>query len=231
MKFLSITPFAISALLLGGCSNLQTEYEKQSEIIRDQKVIISELTETNAYLKSENMRLDTELKKAQLNSDYQQRVDSLSSVYEQKLKDMIASLNQQLDSSVSAIPEVSMHKTAEGTVISIGDSILFRPGSADLSENGKNVLNKVLAVIKDYPDKRVRVDGHTDSDPILRTKSKYSSNWDLSATRAVHVVEQLTESSVIKGERISVAAYSKFRPVDAKDKKLNRRVEIVVLNN
>ena len=230
MKFLTLTPFALSALLLGGCSNLQTEYEKQSEIIRDQKVIISELTETNAYLKSENMRLDTELKKAQLNSDYKQRVDSLSSVYEQKLKDMIASLNQQLDSSVSAIPNVSMHRTAEGTVITVADSILFRPGSADLSESGKNVLNKVLGVLKEYPDKKIRIDGHTDSDPILRTKSKYTSNWDLSANRAVRVVEQLTETAAINGERISVAAYSKYRPVDPQNKKLNRRVEIVVLD-
>jgi chemotaxis protein MotB len=231
MKFLSIAPFALSALFLGGCSNLQTEYEKQSEIIREQKVIISELTETNAYLKAENMRLDTDLKKAQLHSDYQKRVDSLSSVYEQKLQQMIASLNQQLDSSLNSMPEVSIRKTSEGTVITMADSILFRPGSADLSDSGKNVLNKVTAILKDYPEKRVRVDGHTDSDPILRTKSKYSSNWDLSATRAVHVVEQLTENSGIKGDRIFVAAYSKFRPVDPKDKKLNRRVEIVVLDN
>jgi chemotaxis protein MotB len=229
MKIAALT-FSISALLLGGCSNLQTEYEKQSQTIQEQKVIIAELTQSNSYLKAENMRLEAELKKAQLRADHQNRVGSLSSTYEQKLQQMINNLNSQLDSSLSSVPDVSVTKSSEGTVITMSNSILFRPGSASLLSSGKKVLAKVVNVIKDYPNKTIRVDGHTDSDPIRKTKSKFSSNWDLSAKRAVGVVEELTSHSSISGERVFVSAYSKYRPVDANNKKLNRRVEIVVLD-
>jgi chemotaxis protein MotB len=229
MRIAALT-FSLSALLLGGCSNLQTEYENQAQVIREQKVIIAELTQTNSFLKAENARLEADLQKAQLRSDHNSRVTSLSSAYEQKLQQMISNLNSQLDSSLSNVPDVSVRKSSEGTVISMSNNILFQAGSASLLKSGKSVLAKVVDVLKDYPEKMVRVDGHTDSDPIRRTKSKYSSNWDLSATRAVRVAEELTSHSAIKGEKLFVAAYSKYRPVDSNNKKLNRRVEIVVLD-
>ena len=229
MRIAALT-FSLSALLLGGCSNLQTEYEKQAQVIQEQKIIIAELTQTNAFLKAENARLEADLQQSQLRSDHDSRVTSLSSAYEQKLQQMINNLNSQLDNSLSNLPEVSVRKSSEGTVITMSDSILFQAGSATLLKSGESVLSKVVDVLKNYPDKMVRVDGHTDSDPIRRAKSKFSSNWDLSATRAVRVVEELTKSSVINSEKVFVAAYSKYRPVDPSNKKLNRRVEIVVLD-
>jgi chemotaxis protein MotB len=230
MKNLSPSLLLAGALVFSGCSNLQTEYEKQRQLVREQKVLIAELTETNAYLKERNLSLEAQLKKANLNSDYSQRVNSLSSTYERKLQQMISSLDQQLESSISNIPDVSVSKTSEGTVITMSNSILFSPGSAKLSASGKKVLSQVVKVLKEYPNNKIRVDGHSDSDPIRRSKSKYSSNWDLSATRAVRVVEGLTIAKGIPGEQISVGAHSMYRPVDPSNKKLNRRVEIVVLN-
>jgi chemotaxis protein MotB len=227
----TFTPFLLAAsLVFTGCSNLQTEYEKQTRTLREQKVLISELSETNAHLKERNLNLEMQLKKANLQSGYKNRVSSLSSTYERKLQEMISNLNRQLDDSLSRVPDVSVRKTSEGTVITMSDSILFSPGSAKLSSSGKKVLAKVMGVLKDYPKNKLRVDGHSDSDPIRRSKSKYSSNWDLSAKRAVRVVEELTSSKGLPGERVSIGAHSQYRPVDPNNKKLNRRVEIVVLN-
>jgi|SaaInlStandDraft_1057018.scaffolds.fasta_scaffold10913_4 chemotaxis protein MotB len=225
-------PLVVAASLLTvGCSNLQTEYEKQAGIISDQKRIITELSQTNQHLKAEAIRLQNELQKSAVRSEYEDRIGDLSNTYAQKLQAMIQSINTQLDASLNSQEGYTRHETPEGTMIRLSEKILFRPGSADLSSSGKAILQKVADVLKQHPDRKIRVDGHSDSDPINKSKKKFSSNWDLSATRAVRVVEALTSSKGITGKRVFVAGYSEHQPIDPSSKKANRRVEIVILNN
>lgn len=224
----STLAFSLLALGLGACSNLQTEYEKQAAMIEEQKVIIRELSETNAHLKGENLRLDAESRKAAVRTSYSSNVATLSRSYEDKLNKMINAINRQLDSSLSSTPGVTQRETSEGTVIRMAESILFKSGSADLSTGGKGVLKTVADIIRKYPSQKIRIDGHSDSDPINKSKKKFSSNWDLAATRAVRVAEELTGKG-ISGEQVTVSAYSMYQPVESGNKKLNRRVEIVIL--
>lgn len=230
IRSLSTSLVATASLLTVGCSNLQTEYEKQAGIISDQKRIITELSQTNQHLKAEAIRLQTELQKSAVRSDYNQRIDNLSNTYAQKLQAMIQSINTQLDASLNSQEGYTRHQTPEGTMIRLSEKILFKSGSADLSTSGKAILKKVADVLKQHPDRSIRVDGHSDSDPINRSKKSFSSNWDLSATRAVRVVEALTSAKGIAGDRVSVAGYSQYQPIDPSSKKANRRVEIVILN-
>jgi len=120
---------------------------------------------------------------------------------------------------------------AEGTItVTLPNTILFPSGSATLLDSSQQALNKILGVISSkYPNKRIDVVGHTDTDPIQ--KSKWKDNWELSAERALSVVRYL-ESKGIDKNRLRAIGCGEGRPVTsnatAAGKARNRRVEIVV---
>jgi chemotaxis protein MotB len=74
------------------------------------------------------------------------------------------------------------------------------------------------------------VSGHTDNYPI-HTK-RFRSNWELSASRAVSVIHELSKDRVLKGKKYELAAYADTQPVDTnntvKGRAKNRRVEITM---
>ena len=82
---------------------------------------------------------------------------------------------------------------------------------------------------RDYPGSTIRVQGHTDGDPIK--KSGWKDNWELSCERALTVVRQLTKAG-INPKNVCAAGFGRHRPVadnsSRAGKSRNRRVEIVV---
>lgn len=83
--------------------------------------------------------------------------------------DEAAQLQSKLAEVVGKYGEVT---TADGAVkLELVDQILFPTGEADLTDNGKQVLAKVGAALKDI-DKQVWVQGHTDDQPIIVRKPK-----------------------------------------------------------
>ena len=111
----------------------------------------------------------------------------------------------------------------------------FLSGSIRLEDKGKAILKKVatIANTKGKYDKIMMIKGNTDSFPIRSTyKSKIPSNWELSALRAATVVRTLEEDLGVAGEKLSLSAYSRFRPIadnrTEKGRRKNRRIEVVV---
>ncbi len=118
-------------------------------------------------------------------------------------------------------------------VISIPTEISFPSGRAELSADGKRALKSVAKTLKqDYPVGRFEywIEGHTDSDPIQ--KSKFGSNRELSLARAMAVLRCLVDEADIPDNACVVSGWGPHRPVAANDsrsnKAKNRRVEIVV---
>jgi chemotaxis protein MotB len=116
-------------------------------------------------------------------------------------------------------------------VISIPSEITFDSGKADLAAGGKQALAAVAKTLKEqHPEGEYWVEGHTDSDPIA--KSKFPTNRDLSLARAMAVLHYLVEGAGIPDGQCVVAGWGEYRPVaqndSAKNKSKNRRVEIVV---
>lgn len=112
--------------------------------------------------------------------------------------------------------------------------VLFPSGSAVLEPAGRDSLaslaETLLEIAREIPpeiDWILRVDGHTDRRPI-RT-SQYDSNWDLSAARAISVVEFLISQGV-PAERLAAAGFGEYQPIDADDTAeayaRNRRIEL-----
>lgn len=115
-------------------------------------------------------------------------------------------------------------------VITIPSGISFGSGKATLSREGESALDAVARGLKrEYPNARYWIEGHTDNDPI--SKSKFASNRALSLERADAVLSYLV-SQGIPDERCVLAGWGEFEPVEPNNSKANkarnRRVEIQV---
>jgi len=118
------------------------------------------------------------------------------------------------------------------TTVTLPDTILFDSGRAELKAASKQVLAKIASVLNSqYKGQTIRVEGHTDSQPIRVTKKLWKDNWDLSCNRAMAVVRYLV-SKGIDPKRIYASGFSYYKPVasnqTAAGRARNRRVAIVV---
>lgn len=124
-------------------------------------------------------------------------------------------------------PEATVDYRKGRLSIGVDDTITFDSGSDRLKDTASRVLEKIVTVLRrDFGDCKIYVEGHTDSDPIVKTKGKYVDNRDLSAKRANAVARFLAEKGVPE-EHIVIVGYGQFDPRDTRSKARNRRVEIV----
>lgn len=136
----------------------------------------------------------------------------------------------------------------EGTEVHLrlADRVLFRPSDDALTDRGKAVLARLAAALKDLPDERVWVQGHTDDTPVALPKPppppargkpapsppapvvRFPTNWELSAARAVAVVHYFQDVAKLEPSRLTALAFGQYAPISKKDRSVNRRIEIVV---
>ena len=115
-------------------------------------------------------------------------------------------------------------KTERGTVITLGD-VLFEFNRAEVKPSAQARMAQLADFLKQYPDRRVSIEGHTDS------VGSVASNNELSQRRADAVRAQLVGMG-IAGDRVSTIGYGKDFPVASNDtdtnRAINRRVEVVI---
>jgi chemotaxis protein MotB len=142
-------------------------------------------------------------------------------------KDVLAeSLAQEIEDQ-----QVSLSLAEKGLVITFVAEVLYGSGKAELRKDSYSILDKVARILnEEVYDNDIGVEGHTDNEPIKR--SRWKTNWELSAQRALGVIYYLQDAG-IEPSRLSARGYGEFRPVTSNStkegKQLNRRVEIVVL--
>ena len=113
--------------------------------------------------------------------------------------------------------------------------LFFDTGKAELLTEARGELDKIGTVItelekqipKDIPWV-MRIDGHTDVRPISGTAGQFKTNWDLSAARAIAVVQYLVSKGV-SPQRLVAAGFGEFQPIDPATSddayRRNRRIE------
>jgi chemotaxis protein MotB len=115
-------------------------------------------------------------------------------------------------------------------VLELPSEVLFPSGSADLSKTGELNVLQVGLILKDMPDRRFLVVGHTDSAPL--NGSIYKDNWELSTARALTVVRFLVQAGM-KAQNLIPAGEGEHDPVSdnssAGGRQRNRRIEIILL--
>ncbi len=152
----------------------------------------------------------------------------------------IASLEQQLNERLNApgsdglmIPgvegvEVSFDDVKGEMTMRVPGDVLFGSGSSVVSKGAAGTLTRIADILKsDYAGKTVRVEGHTDNDPIKKSKSKFDSNRDLSLQRA-YAVTKVLEGKGVPANRIETVGHGEHQGL-GQGKKNDRRVEIVVV--
>lgn len=118
-----------------------------------------------------------------------------------------------------------------GLVVSLQQATFFPSGEDTIDPATYPSLQKVATAICQLPNP-VRLEGHTDAIPIHTTR--FRSNWDLSAARAIAVLQLLTTRFNVPLQRLAIAGYAETIPIAANDteegRARNRRVDIVILN-
>ena len=126
--------------------------------------------------------------------------------------------------------DVAFDPSAGTITVTLPNAILFDSGKAELKRATSTELDHIRSVLRDkYPGKQVDVVGHTDTDPIK--KSKWKDNWELSAQRALSVLRYLIKRGISEKD-IQAVGCGESQPIasnaNASGKAKNRRVEIVV---
>jgi chemotaxis protein MotB len=127
--------------------------------------------------------------------------------------------------------EMQISLQPRGLVVSLRQAAFFPSGEDKIDPATYPSLEKVATAIAQLANP-VRLEGHTDAVPI--STARFHSNWDLSAARAIAVLELLSHRFAIPQNRLAVAGYAETAPVAPNDREegraRNRRVDIVILN-
>lgn len=126
---------------------------------------------------------------------------------------------------------VQLEMTHRGLVVSLRQAAFFPSGDDGVYETALPALAKVAESLRRLHNP-IRLEGHTDSVPIQTTR--FRSNWDLSAARAISVMALLEERYQVERGRMAVMGYGDTVPIADNEteegRRKNRRVDVVVLN-
>jgi chemotaxis protein MotB len=191
---------------------LKSKSDSLSQSIFELRRKVADLDAENTKLKAEN---------ASLVKAREEQVRKVSSTYESLLEKMKSEISQG---------QVTISELKGRLTVNMVDSILFDPGKAEVKKGGREILGKVISILKDVSDQSIRIEGHTDDVPISRALAqRYPTNWELSAARAINVARFLQDQGIDPGN-LSAVAYGEWKPVATNDtaegKAKNRRIEI-----
>ncbi len=152
-----------------------------------------------------------------------------------RLEELIGETEQDAISLANALHdeiaegEVEVETRGRQIIIRIREKGSFRSGSSELTGNYRDVMDEIQEVLVDKAGK-IQVQGHTDNIPI--STARFRSNWELSASRAVSVAQELMRDNLINPRRFEVAGFADTVPLvpnDTNENRIrNRRVEIVI---
>lgn len=135
--------------------------------------------------------------------------------------------SEQISSLTRQLENLQLRQTESGVVVTLGD-VLFASGQTSLVEGAISSLEEVVDLLQTEPDKKIRVEGHTDSsgDP--------EENIQLSKLRADAVRQALIDLGVAE-DRITSEGMGEDFPIasneDQEGRARNRRVDVILLDN
>jgi chemotaxis protein MotB len=165
------------------------------------------------------------------NNPYEPKRDASGTEAENK-DESLAQLQQQILQTISKKVEkdFSIRWDRKRLVLVLGERIAFNVGEANLLPDFQPTLKRIAGFISSQQGYKVAVAGHTDDTPINTTR--FPSNWELSAIRAVNVAKFMILYGV-DPHRVSIEGYSAYRPLYAnttsQNRHANRRVEITLI--
>jgi chemotaxis protein MotB len=165
-----------------------------------------------------------EVTEAEIEEAIQEKIAALLGETEtdaEELKDM---LEDEIQTG-----KVDVESEGRTITVRIREQGSFPSGSADLNTAFIPVMERIRDALVEIPG-TVSIEGHTDNVPTRG--GRYTSNWGLSASRALSVTHELLKGGLLDDDRMQVVGLADTQPFtfndSAEGRALNRRVEIVI---
>ncbi len=211
---------------------LESEKENSTKAFGQIDLLNQQIAALREQLAALGAALDVSQKK---NKDSEERIGELGQRLNLALAQHVQELSSYRSDFFGKLREVLGNRPdirIVGDRFVLQSEIFFDTGRADLKAEGRAELDKVAAAIVELEGQIpaeipwiLRVDGHTDVRPII---GQFKSNWDLSAERAISVVQYLVGKGV-KPSRLVAAGFGEFQPIDSGTTedayRRNRRIE------
>jgi chemotaxis protein MotB len=211
---------------------LQSEKENSSKAVSQIDLLNQQVAALRDQLAALGAALGVSEKK---NKESDERISELGQRLNVALAQHVQELSSYRSDFFGKLREVLGNRSdirIVGDRFVLQSEIFFDTGRADLKPEGRAELDKVAAAIVELESQIpagipwiLRVDGHTDVRPII---GQFKSNWDLSAQRAISVVQYLVGKGV-KPSRLLAAGFGEFQPIDTgtteEAYRRNRRIE------
>jgi chemotaxis protein MotB len=140
----------------------------------------------------------------------------------------IADIVQKMVEDQNLMEDVEVEQVGRGVVVRVKGRLFFSPGTADLIEEAKSVLDHIGQIMLQFPYE-MSIEGHTDNTAI--SGGRYSSNWDLSTARAYSALQHIQGIEGIDAKKLHISGFADTKPVDTNEteegRARNRRVEFV----
>jgi outer membrane protein OmpA-like peptidoglycan-associated protein len=137
-------------------------------------------------------------------------------------------MDKQAEEIEKNVPGAKVERVGEGIVVDFSEKILFAYDKSDLTSAAEGNLDKLVTILKEYPDTNIEVQGHTDSN------GSDDYNMKLSERRASEVSAYLRGRGVT-GSRLTTKGYGETAPVadngSDEGRAQNRRVTFLITAN
>jgi chemotaxis protein MotB len=193
--------------------------DELAAVTADRTVLSRELAASHEQVSALEQELDRR----------RQTEDAARAEMEAAYERLVSSLRQEI-----ADKDVALERADAQVTVAITDRVLFPSGQARLTSDGARVIDKLGAVLAGMPDRRIRIEGHTDDVPVgEELRSRFVSNWELSTARATSVVQRLIDHAHIAPARMEATGRADTDPVMTNateaGRRHNRRIEIILL--
>ncbi len=240
---------AAAFILMGaGCvpltdyRKLEDRYKEQEAYIQKHKDEVGEFQKREQLLtlQMKEIQKDNELCRARLQKSEVLRAQEAARGGKIVVSEQPASAKREGDATFAGF-----HVNPETGGIVLEHDVLFNSGKHELKASGKKILDELVSKLgsAEYSKYTIRIDGHTDDAPVVKSKQENHDNWELGFKRAKAVLDYMV-SKGISQERCFIASWNCFRPicgavipvrkakksekVDTGARAQNRRVEVVL---
>jgi chemotaxis protein MotB len=219
-------------------SGLQSALDKEKKVSAEALSQVEILNQQLAALRRQLAALNAALEAAELKDrESQTQIADLGKRLNSALAQKVQELARYRSEFFGRLRQILSQRSdirVVGDRFVFQSEVLFPKGSAQINEQGLAEMRKLAIALRELeqeipPDLAwvLRVDGHTDIDPIVN--ADFKSNWDLSSARAISVVNFLIENGV-QPQHLVAAGFGEFQPIDPGDseeaKGRNRRIEL-----
>lgn len=202
----------------------KAEIPRKDKALSDHLILMADRQVDIAWAQAQTRFLEDE-RKALSDQQDAERLNSRTREADQ-LRAQVNAAKEDSEALKRQVEELNAKTTDRGLVVTLGD-VLFETGKSELKSHSADNLVKLSTFLKNYPDRSLIIEGHTDS------VGSEESNLSLSQRRAESVRSYLVSQGV-SATRLTALGKGEGSPIASNDsssgRQLNRRVEVIIVN-